>query len=436
MTTYLNMPNRRTKMIQRLLLIGALFSSAYSVFGAELPQYADKVHLGVGSCASGVCHGSVRARTSASVAQNEYVIWSRRDRHRISYNTLLTAESKSIAKKMGIGEPHKSDICLDCHADNVAQNLRGKKFQLDDGIGCESCHGGAESYISTHVDADSKRSDNLKAGLYPTDDPRARAKLCLSCHMGTGKKMASHDIMGAGHPRLTFELDTFGALQPAHYQVDEDYRKDKWAGSSIEVWAIGQVESSRQSLRLIRDRLNSEGLFPELALFDCHACHHSMFDKRWKATDRSTLPPGSVRLNDSNFVMVFAIAAVVQPGLDKQIKDGLKRLHTAVAQDKGVKDRIGKLMGLLDQVDGKISGEELVKKSPQLVSMVIKIALAQTRSDYVTAEQSIMAVELLLDASGLRSKYSEWLDDLYNTLADENKFQPGDFYAVMAKGPK
>ena len=67
--------------------------------------------------------------------------------------------------------------------------------------------------------------------------------------------MANHNIMGAGHPRISFELDTFSWLQPAHYNLDEDYRAEKWAGSSLELWTIGQVEAARQTLGLIKDGL-------------------------------------------------------------------------------------------------------------------------------------------------------------------------------------
>ncbi|MDG1000804.1 MAG: multiheme c-type cytochrome, partial [Pseudomonadales bacterium] len=214
----------------------------------QLPQYAPQDHLGVATCASGVCHGSVRAREATAVSQNEYVIWSRRDRHRAAYNTLLTDQSKSIAKNLGLKNAHEADMCLDCHADNVAVENRGERFQISDGVGCEACHGGSETYISTHVDDAATHASNIEDGLYPSDDPRARAKLCLSCHLGTSEKMASHNIMGAGHPRISFELDTFNWLQPAHYNLDEDYRAEKWAGSSLELWTIGQVEAARQTL--------------------------------------------------------------------------------------------------------------------------------------------------------------------------------------------
>ena len=68
-----------------------------------------------------------------------------------------------------------------------------------------------------------------------------RAGLCLSCHFGNQEKFVTHRMMGAGHPRMSFELDTFTQLQPAHFVVDEDSKpghlvfnrtvtlKDAWA---------------------------------------------------------------------------------------------------------------------------------------------------------------------------------------------------------------
>ena len=92
------------------------------------------------------CHGSVRARDATNVAQNEYVIWTRRDRHRAAYNTLLTDDSKRC-KNLGLKSAHEADMCLDCHADNVAVEKRGERFQIDDGVGCEACHGGGNLHF-------------------------------------------------------------------------------------------------------------------------------------------------------------------------------------------------------------------------------------------------------------------------------------------------
>ena len=417
--------------IYRYLMSLAFVCLGSLVFAAELPQNAPQDHLGVATCASGVCHGSVRARTATAVSQNEYVIWSKRDRHRAAYNTLLTAESKSIAKNLGLKNAHEADMCLDCHADNVAKEHRGDRFQMSDGIGCESCHGGAETYISTHVDDAATHASNIADGMYPTDDPRARAKLCLSCHLGNAEKMASHDIMGAGHPRISFELDTFGWLQPAHYVMDDDYRAEKWAGASIELWTIGQIEASRQTLHLIQGRLKSGALFPELALFDCHSCHHSMSEQRWQQSEKSSLPPGSVRLNDANFVMLFAIANVLDEGLDRQLRTGLRQLHQTVTKGSDVGKATKHLLALLDQLDAKVDGTTIGGRAGDLIGAVIAASAGSRMIDYAAAEQTLMAVDMLLSTSGQRDTHADWLTKAYESLSNEDSFDAQQFARLM-----
>ncbi len=401
-----------------------------SASGAELPQYAPQDHLGVATCASGVCHGSVRAREATNVAQNEYVIWARRDRHRAAYNTLLTDESKAIAKKMGLKNAHEADVCLDCHADNVPAAQRGERFQLNDGVGCEACHGGAETYISTHVDDAATHASNIEDGLYPTDDPRARAKLCLSCHLGTADKMASHDIMGAGHPRISFELDTFGWLQPAHYVLDDDYKERKWAGSSADVWSIGQVEAARQTLGLIQSRLRTGGLFPELALFDCHACHTPMSKHDWTKSG-SSLPAGSVRLNDANFVMLFAIASAMDAAIESELRQGLSRLHRGVNKGQNVDAVIADIQAHLNKLDARLDDGGVLSKSDALIAAIVKSTTQSSMVDYVSAEQAVMAVDMLLSATGKRGGHADWLDKAYDSVADEDKFDSRRFSRVM-----
>ena len=58
-----------------------------------------------------------------------------------------------------------------------------------------------------------------------------------------------------------------------------------------------------------------DGLFPELVLFDCHACHHPMSDKRWAPRVPGPRARACVRLNDSSMLMVRQIARVVDPAL-------------------------------------------------------------------------------------------------------------------------
>ena len=179
-------------------------------------------HLGVASCSSSVCHGSVTPSKSYDVLLNEYVTWSHEDAHSKAYTVLSSPRGKSMAQKLGLPSATTAKICLDCHADNVPPERRGPKFSLTDGVGCEACHGGSERWITTHTSRKATYSENIAKGMYPSANLHERVTLCLSCHYGTSDKFATHRIMAAGHPRLSFELDTFQAIEPAHYRVDTD----------------------------------------------------------------------------------------------------------------------------------------------------------------------------------------------------------------------
>src|SRR4051812_19830470 len=190
--------------IAGLLPVGAAHAAA------ALPQYSHDKTLGVGSCASSLCHGAVETWKDSSVMQNEYITWSRSDKHARSYSVLLNERSKEIAKKLNLPQPaHKSDLCLDCHTHNPKPAQRGENFQLTDGISCEACHGPADRWVKSHVEPDATHQNNLSRGMYATNDDVLRARLCLSCHIGNQEKFVTHKIMAAGHPRMSFELDTF-----------------------------------------------------------------------------------------------------------------------------------------------------------------------------------------------------------------------------------
>jgi hypothetical protein len=365
------------------------------------------------------------------VLQNEYVTWSQKDRHRVAYQTLLTTESQQIAANLGLPNAHEASVCLDCHADNVAQEQQGERFLISDGVGCEACHGGSEHYIAVHADSNSARKVSLDAGLYPSDDTQARAELCLSCHLGTPEKMASHDIMGAGHPRLAFELDTFSILQPAHYAVDDDYRALKSHSDSMSTWVIGQTSGALQSLHLISERLDKGGLFPELALFDCHACHHSMNETRWQADQDGQLPAGSVRLNDANFVMLFAIASIVSEPLEATLRKQVMELHQSVAARRPLAKVISAISSSIHQIEAS----EVLQSNPQsarlLLSALVSAGGQDRFRDYIAAEQVVMAIDLLLSTAGIREAESDWLNKLYAQVSDEDTFIPADLTLTM-----
>ena len=413
-----------------VFFISICFLIHLPALGDEIPQYAEKMHMGVATCASGVCHGSIRARSATNVLQNEFVTWSRLDPHSNAYNLLFNEDSRRIARNLGLPNAHEAGVCLDCHADNVPIKRRGPKFQLSDGVGCESCHGGSESYLSSHTDPNQSHAQNIEDGLYPTDNVVARANLCFSCHMGDQNKIASHEIMGAGHPRLSIELDTFTALEPPHYLVDSDYRERKWKEDSVVVWAVGQLQAARKTVLLIEEHLsNRDDRFPELSLFDCHACHHPMSDIKWQQKRTVGLPPGSVRLNDAGLSMILPMVEVLMPEESRTFVTLSRNLHLASSKTIGLARSLEELSIFLDGLEEKLN--LISERSKDVMLEILKMGQEGKFRDYVAAEQAVMALDLLLQANGTRGRSENWLDVLYATVENQDRYNPLAFQKAM-----
>ncbi len=397
--------------------------------------------MGVATCAASQCHGSAAPRESSGVMQNEYVTWTRDDPHSKAYATLAGDASRAIAARLEIGSATTAKICLDCHADNVSADRRGEKFQLSDGVGCEACHGGAENWLSTHYNTPAvDHAANLAAGLYPTEKPAERAKLCLSCHLGTADKFATHRIMAAGHPRLSFELDTFTELwrtagrQP-HYRVDADYAARKDRHSHSYVWAVGIMAEARARLGLVlHGAFDSGAMFPELGLYDCHACHRSMKSVRWRALPRhGNAGPGLPYLNDGALVMSMALARLVDPKLAANFQERLAELHAAGSRDvDSIRTAAARLLESLDALDRQLGPATLARREPQLLRELLATGAEGNYIDYVSAEQAFMAVQMLVFEIGDAPMKAQ-LDTLGDALTDDERYSPARFKALLAQ---
>jgi hypothetical protein len=406
---------------------------------AELPQNAAAKHMGVATCAASQCHGSAVPREGSSVLQNEYVTWTQDDPHAKAYEVLSNDLSQAIAARLGLPSARNADICLDCHADNVSGNKRGERFQISDGVGCEACHGGAESWLSTHSNAPAvTHQDNVAAGLYPTDQAPERGELCLSCHLGTRDKFATHRIMAAGHPRLSFELDTFTELwrtagrQP-HYRVDADYGARKSTPSHSYTWAAGLLADARQRLGLILDpEFAGGGMFPELGLYDCHACHRTMKTVQWQKLARhGNAGPGVPFINDGTFVMSLAMVKAIAPDDAAGLQDALTSLHVAGSSSvDAIRSAARELDGLLRVIQSRLAPNTIRNRGDAVLREILASAAEGNFLDYVSAEQAFMAVQMLaieLDDTELEAA----LDDLAKSLEDDEKYRPRQFARLL-----
>ena len=414
-----------------LCMLAALFMSVGNVFADE--QLINKnIHLGPASCASSVCHGKLDRQKEINVWLNEYRIWTSADKHSQAYRTLTSDDSKRIANYLGLGSATTAKICLDCHADNVAREKRGPKFQLSDGVGCEACHGGAEEWIKSHAAEGATHADNLAKGMYPTEKPGDRAELCLSCHMGTAEKFASHDIMGAGHPRLSFELEAFTTNQPAHYDVDDDYRQRKGEIPGFNLWLTGQVEAARRFMEIAEQRIGAgTGIYPELALYDCHGCHHEMDDKRWTpARGGPGVSPGSLRLQDQHLVIVQAVVGVIESAAAKTEFAEASAAFVRSGQENiaNIGQTSQALITWLDTRKREWSTRQFDKNTIIAVRRaLIQSAASGNMSDFNAAEQVYLALESLSYTLDDRQQHTGALDRIYDEVENDSSFDPSSF---------
>lgn len=418
-------------------------SSALQVATAQpLPYEAKGQHLGVVNCANSLCHGSVSPWKDSAILQTEYVTWSRVDKHHTrAYPALLEERSQRIARNLGLGQPaHQAKVCLDCHAHNPPVERRGERFRLTDGVSCEACHGPAESWIQAHVAPGATHADNVKRGLYPTSDAVAQARLCLSCHLGNKDKFVTHRMMGAGHPRMSFELDTFAQTQPPHFVADADWERRKGAYDAVRLWAVGQAIAATELLDVLLDpKRNRDGLFPELAVFDCHACHHLMSDLRW--SPRTNTSPGRIRLNDSSFLMLRQIVRRALPTEEANVfAQRVAELHRAVAGDGGEPMQAARsLKGLLESITPRLAARSFgVEDLRAIASGLVEDGLAGQYRDYAGAEQATMAIGSVLAFLGRRGGLADFaaanaaLDRLHATVRDDEKYRPERFREELA----
>jgi hypothetical protein len=396
---------------------------------------AENKHMGVATCANSVCHSIRLLEEDSNIRQNEYATWLFHDRHSIAYKTLLSPRSKQIAQKLGLESAATADICLDCHADNVSVENRGPEFHMSDGVGCEACHGGSQKWIGTHTIKPYDQQRNLNDGMYPTAPLHKRAELCASCHVGNDNKFATHRIMGAGHPRLSFELDTFSNRQPEHYDVDEDYLSRKNRDDHLSRLLVGTAIHARTVAENLSGKLinNPQG-HPEIALYDCHSCHQSLANPDWRKNASSvTQEPGTISLNDSSFILLGALTGAVDAKLQAKILNTRKALQNA-AQDSvaAVVDSARQLQLLAIEASTAFAETSLSQEQvQQMLKEVMYLGVRGEYGDYIAAEQAVMAMDALSFSLPNDPALKAMINQAYKITENDESYRPTKLQKVI-----
>lgn len=391
------------------------------VASPPLPGQDGQQRAGVSTCANSKCHDAERPWQTSKILQNEYRTWTEYSTHAESYKVLQSALGKQIGTYLKI-DPLTSAQCLDCHADNVPVAQRGKGFRLEDGVGCEACHGGATPWLENHVSMSGSRSDYLKAGLYPTEFPIPRAELCLSCHMGTDTKFVDHRLLAAGHPRLVFELDTFFVNMPLHHREDQDYAFRKSPPPNAEFWTTGQIIAARRWLSLFADdRHRMAGVLLEPAFQDCYGCHSVVRPGKGSQQPRTPL-----RLDIAH----LRLLTILFP--ERELGTAIANLETSLGQNPAaVQAAVRQLQSLLEQPRYQPVHLDMATING-LLARLLAAGASNTFRNYIEAEQATMGVAALLRTLDTSGSLTAHLEKLYDATNDPESFSPTRFSQAVA----
>jgi hypothetical protein len=407
---------------------------------------------GVASCAGSTCHGRAEGN-GAVVRQDEIATWqepsSPAGAHSRAHAALGGRRGQQIAASLGLGNAQSAPACLGCHATNAPVGQRGAKFTLTDGVGCESCHGASGgTWLAEHYALPATHASNVAAGLTPLDNAKARAGVCLDCHYGSSKpgQFVTHAMMAAGHPRVSFELDLFSALQQ-HHNIDADYNRRKAGPDSLRFWAVGQAEAVRRATSLFaQPKFAYEGAFPQFYFYDCHSCHRTITDgPQRKLTFESNpgrpIPFGNPPFNDENIIMLQAVAGALVPGEAGAFQAAARDFHKAMGAGPGEARAAAQALSaragaLSDALAGHgYGGGDAFK----VIAIIAGEATSQRFTDYAGSVQAVMAIDTLLNAlvregrvtqgaaAGIRGDIAR----AYKAVEEPNAYRPADFRAAL-----
>ncbi len=294
------------------LALSILLLPALSLAQSHRESLTGPSLTGVGSCSSSNCHGAQSPRNSSNVLQNEYVTWAKQDKHSEAYKALLSPKAKRMAHHLGISAAEQDSRCLSCHS--LISDPKGEQAFREDGVSCESCHGAASGWLKEHTEAGATHARNLENGMSPISELSALGSTCLRCHLGSGTNEITHKLYGAGHPQLSFELDTFLALMPPHWNVDQDYRQRKSEYLPAKTWLFGLRSEALEVLVRAR-RLDPESAqSSDFSIYYCTSCHHALSEQQYLEHEYLS-KPGEPRLNISSLLILNSALFGVSSGL-------------------------------------------------------------------------------------------------------------------------
>ena len=393
-------------------------------------------YMGAGSCSATGCHGQLDPKKRKfSILQDEYYRWiwnaeKEKDKvdfgHSLAFENLKTPDSQRMAKNLGIKNAESEPRCLACHAVPVADNRKGPNYDLTEGVTCEGCHGPAEQWLGPHTRKDWDKKKGAAYGMLDTENLVKRAERCLVCHMGTDNVIVDHELIGAGHPRLNFELDTFSALMPIHWLPPKEKAERDWLGAKA--WLVGQAVALRHQVELLSSSRKSQAVLgPDLIYFDCYACHHDVVDRvrgvsegekklqRWRVKDYAGKKPGRLLWNTASYTVFRHAVREIAPDKASALDQVATSFHDSLTGKSSMAEfeqALTKLQRLSEELVSVVEQHKFTQK--EVWSIMRRIAddgSGIANAGFQSAEQAVLAI------SALRGSYEEAMGPLPNKKA-------------------
>ena len=397
------------------LIVAGSPSGAPPLKAPEAQAQASAKFMGTFSCGTSKCHGDTKGRAEYP-KMNEAVVWGQGGKHFKSFATLTNESLKSgkspskIAKNLNIAQPETSDRCLACHALNVKAELRGSRFNIADGVQCESCHGPSEKWMEPHRKKDWSHKESVQVGMYDTMNLLLRADKCVSCHLAIDA-----DMVAAGHPDLfAFELNTFSVSMPTHW-------RDRGGPFDTREWAVGQTVALREAMKQLAQRASGNA-------------------------DEKLLTSAWLRARGHAVVVRHALA-VAAPDAQKTLDQRMAALSETMAKGGGDRAKIAagasEISKAMEQVAPVVAKKEFGKPGTQAILQSIAAdADAIAASGVRGAQQAAMALDRLTNASAKASgqkpdkEIGGMLDKMFAQIDDPAKFDAGRFAADLKEFQK
>ena len=152
---------------------------------ATILSQSGNTYIGTESCV--MCHKTEKQGSQLSIWQNS--------KHSKAFEILKSDTANQIAMEKGFKEPAAETWeCLKCHVTgyNLDATMLGKKFKIEDGVQCETCHGPGSAYKDMKIMKDKNLA--VENGLVIHDNIEV---FCVSCHNSESPTFVKFDFTEA-----------------------------------------------------------------------------------------------------------------------------------------------------------------------------------------------------------------------------------------------